>query len=398
MKTMKNLLWLSAFLLCLASCSKDMAEEIVEIPDGKVPVLTEITVDGVVADTRASSAAGYTTGDGLYDKGDKVIVSAVANDGYELLRFYEKTGLADYQGKSSYNFDAEIPLTFKAEFAKKYTITVSADPTSGGSVTGGGTYTGGTTCTLTATANPGYTFSGWYEGSTRVSSNASYSFTVSSDRTITGKFVQSIVYYFRSSDTSLGTVDKDYIMLEDYQDVEYGDEFRVQPTPRDNAQFVRWFYIRPDGYQDNVLSYNIGKDNLLFIENSQYLETYYPAGTEFVAVFKSNETSGGDKEKYTVTFNIAERINNNWVISQPLPYCLSWTPIVGSLNETTTLTKQFKKGETCTIYWAGAGGDYEAMAISDPNYNILKYVTGKDSYSFTVTQNVTYYVVMAEIR
>lgn len=192
MKTLKSLLWLSAFLLCIASCSKEeVTEKIVEVPEGKIPVLTEITVDGVVqTNTRASSEAGYTTGDGLYDSGDPVTVSAVANDGYELAAFYDKTDPSTNLG-ASFDFKAKEPRTFKAEFARKYTITVSASPTAGGTVAGGGKYRSGKTCTLTATANAGYVFDGWYEGSTKLSSNTSYSFTVSSNRTIIGKFTVS---------------------------------------------------------------------------------------------------------------------------------------------------------------------------------------------------------------
>ena len=190
MKTLKSLLWLSAFLLCIASCSKEeVTEKIMEVPEGKVPVFTEIIVDGVVqTNSRASNEAGYTTGDGLYDEGDPVNVTAVANDGYELVKFYDKSGDARYQDKSSYSFPAEVPQTFKAEFARKYTISVSASPTAGGSVSGGGVYRNGKSCTLAATANAGYVFDGWYEGSTKLSSNTSYSFTVSSNRTITGRF------------------------------------------------------------------------------------------------------------------------------------------------------------------------------------------------------------------
>ena len=152
-------------------------------------VETEIVVDGVIqSKTRASSEAGYTTGDGLYDKTDRVTVAAVANDGYELTSFYDKKDPSANLG-SSYTFDVLEPRTFKAEFARKYTITVSASPTAGGTVSGGGTYRSGKPCTLTATPNAGYTFDGWYEGSTKLSSNTSYSFTVSSNRTITGKFV-----------------------------------------------------------------------------------------------------------------------------------------------------------------------------------------------------------------
>ena len=187
---LKNLLWLLAAVICFASCSKeDIIEKVAEIPEGKIPVGTEIVIDGVVqSDTRAVSEAGYTTGDGLYDEDDVVTVAAVANDGYELVSFYDKQEPTTNLG-SSHTFPAKVPQTFKAEFARKYTITVSANPAAGGTVAGGGTYRGGKTCTLTATANVGYVFDGWYEGSTKLSSNTSYSFTVSSNRTITGKFI-----------------------------------------------------------------------------------------------------------------------------------------------------------------------------------------------------------------
>ena len=189
MKTLKKLLWLAAVLLCIVSCSKEeVTEKVIEVPEGKVLVETEIVVDGVIqSKSRASSNAGYTTGDGLYDSGDKVIVAAVANEGYELAAFYDKKYPSTNLG-TSYEFPAAEPRTFKAEFARKYTITVSASPTAGGTVSGGGTYRSGKPCTLTATPNAGYTFDGWYEGSTKLSSNTSYSFTVSSNRTITGKF------------------------------------------------------------------------------------------------------------------------------------------------------------------------------------------------------------------
>jgi hypothetical protein len=58
-------------------------------------------------------------------------------------------------------------------------ITVSANPTNGGTVSGAGTYDPGTTATLTATANEGYTFSNWTRNGVVMSTNATYSFTVS---------------------------------------------------------------------------------------------------------------------------------------------------------------------------------------------------------------------------
>lgn len=112
-------------------------------------------------------------------------------------------------------------------------------------------------------------------------------------------------------------------------------------------------------------------------------------------MFEDSGGSGDDTQYYTVTFKIAEWRNGSWSNSQPLPYCLSWTQTWNTTGPT-TLTKSFKKGETCTIYWAASG--YEARAITDSNHNIIQSVLGKSSYSFKVTQNITHYVDMVELQ
>lgn len=69
-----------------------------------------------------------------------------------------------------------------------YTISAAADPADGGAVAGGGEYDAGETVTLTATANTGYRFIGWYEGITMVSSEENYTFEVEADRELTAVF------------------------------------------------------------------------------------------------------------------------------------------------------------------------------------------------------------------
>lgn len=70
----------------------------------------------------------------------------------------------------------------------EYTINVSANPITGGSVSGGGSYKQGHNCTLTATANSHYTFTNWTENGNVVSTNANYSFPVNGSRTIMANF------------------------------------------------------------------------------------------------------------------------------------------------------------------------------------------------------------------
>ena len=69
-----------------------------------------------------------------------------------------------------------------------YTIAVTVNPSEGGSVTGDGEYIEDETCTLTATANEGYTFVGWLERASVVSTEATYSFQVTRNRSLEALF------------------------------------------------------------------------------------------------------------------------------------------------------------------------------------------------------------------
>ena len=70
-----------------------------------------------------------------------------------------------------------------------YFINVSACPTSGGLITGFGMYQQGQSCTVSATANPTYTFTNWTENGIVVSTEANYTFTVLGNRTLMANFV-----------------------------------------------------------------------------------------------------------------------------------------------------------------------------------------------------------------
>jgi Zn-dependent metalloprotease/uncharacterized protein (DUF486 family) len=69
-----------------------------------------------------------------------------------------------------------------------YTISVSASPAGAGTVTGNGSFAAGSSRTVTATAAGGYTFVNWKENGSIVSSSASYTFTLNSNRTLVANF------------------------------------------------------------------------------------------------------------------------------------------------------------------------------------------------------------------
>ena len=87
--------------------------------------------------------------------------------------------------------------TLTVQAKPTYTVTVNASPTEGGSVKVNGsgtsaTVTANSDVTLTATANEGYRFTGWMENDQRVSTDATYTFKATGDRTLTAKFEKKV--------------------------------------------------------------------------------------------------------------------------------------------------------------------------------------------------------------
>ena len=132
---------------------------------------------------------GTVTGGGNYQIGQSCTVTATANSGYTFTNWSENGTIVSTQ--PSYTFVVNGNRTLVANFQalpQNYTISVSANPTNGGTVTGGGTYQQGQQCTVHATANTGYTFTNWTENGNVVSTQANYTFTVNSNRTLVANF------------------------------------------------------------------------------------------------------------------------------------------------------------------------------------------------------------------
>ena len=78
-----------------------------------------------------------------------------------------------------YVFDFTCPL---------HTITCTPNAAVAGTVSGGGSFFYGKPCAVSATANPGFLFSGWAENGAMVSSQANYSFNVTASRDLVAVF------------------------------------------------------------------------------------------------------------------------------------------------------------------------------------------------------------------
>ena len=156
-----------------------------------------VTMDGAKAITATFALNQYelnvaTVGNGtaapnsgMYDYGTVITLTATADLG------------STFTGWSGDVLTTTNPITITMDSAKaitatfalnQYTITLSAEPTAGGTVAGGGLVSHGQMVTATATAETGYTFLHWAEGEDVVSTTANYSFTATADRALVAHF------------------------------------------------------------------------------------------------------------------------------------------------------------------------------------------------------------------
>lgn len=136
----------------------------------------------------ANLTMGTVSGGETVPAGSSVTARATANAHYVFKNWTEGGNVVSTDAAYTFTLNANRTLVANFEAAPTVTIAVSANPVAGGTVSGGGSVEAGTSATVNAVANAGYTFSGWYENNTLVSSSASYTFTAESNRTLEARF------------------------------------------------------------------------------------------------------------------------------------------------------------------------------------------------------------------
>lgn len=140
-----------------------------------------------ISASASPSNGGTVSGGGTYNHGQNCTLTASPATGYTFVK-WTKNG-TQVSTNASYTFTVTGSASYVAHFqANSYTISVSANPSNGGTVSGGGTYTYGQSCTVHASANSGYTFQKWTVNGSQVSTNANYTFTVTSNRSLVAHF------------------------------------------------------------------------------------------------------------------------------------------------------------------------------------------------------------------
>ncbi|MBO5921828.1 MAG: InlB B-repeat-containing protein [Bacteroidaceae bacterium] len=127
--------------------------------------------------------------------GATVTVSATANEGYEFIGWFVGNSGMAVSADAEYTFTVSENIALFAKFREvvaSYTVSVSSDENGVVSIDGeniqSAAIANGATVTVSATANEGYIFNGWFKGDIKISSELTYSFIVNDDIALIAKF------------------------------------------------------------------------------------------------------------------------------------------------------------------------------------------------------------------
>ena len=358
-----------------------------------------------VGDCSIGSSATGGVKEGTYYRDTQVKLTAkAAPTGYDFVGWYEGSNLVSTSLSFAVTLTANRTLVAKYKI-KSYTVNATSEDTNKGTVSPAGqTVERGANATVVATPKAAYNFAGWYNGTTKVSSNASYTFAVTANISLTAKFtIKTFTTTTANSTGGTASVNK--------SSVEYGGSAIWTATPSTGYNFSKW----SDGSTANPLTVSNITANThitpIFVLKS-YTVTWNPNGGSVspTSITKTHGSTLGElptptraaDAQYTYTFKGwftaatgGTQISASTTVTGNVTYYAQWTATLRSYTATfngngggtpspSTITKTYDS-ELGTL-----------PTCSRTGYTFLGWYTAssggtKISSTTKITSTVTYY-------
>lgn len=316
---------------------------------------------------------------GSYEKGSQVTVEAIPNTHW---KFFEWSGDAGQSVDNPLSFTISADMSITANFKKvNYDLTVSTNPSSGGSVDPfSGSYEAETQVTVEATPNDGYIFAGW-SGDTTSSENP-LTLTMIEDTELTANFEQDQAKKYQLSTNATpaegGSIDPSEGTFEE------GSEVTVEAISNEHWKFKNW--SGDLGHStENPLSFTINSDTKL-AANFTKLEYDFSVSTD-PGVGGTVEPSGGSYEAET-SVTVEAVANDGWNFT-------GWTgdttssdnPLTFSITDDTELTANFeektiKYSLSATAKPSEAGSIEPSSGTFEQGEKVTVEATANDGWKF----------------
>lgn len=136
-------------------------------------------------------------------------------------------------GDCGYQYTSVATLTVQLP-PNHYQVSLTADPEEGGTMEGAGAYMENTSCTVTAVPAMGYDFVNWTENGTEISTDAAYTFIVTTNRNLVAHFtLQEISINVSANPIGGGTINGGGTYL-------YGEHVLLTAIPITGSVFDNW--------------------------------------------------------------------------------------------------------------------------------------------------------------
>ena len=287
---------------------------------------------------------------------------------------------------------------------QEYTVSVSANPTNGGTVTGGGSYDQGQSCTVTATPNIGFSFVNWTEDGRVVSTNTSYTFVVNDRRNLVANFnrvPQNFLVNVSANPAEGGQVQGGGF----YQ---LGQSCTVSATSNANYSFTSWTENDTVVSTDSTYTFTVNESHTLVANFTYIPQTFtikvsanpanggtvsgngsYQEGQSCTVIatpnlrysfinWTENDTVVSTDSRYTFTVTDNRNLVANFQIQS---YVITATPYPSNTG-TTTGSGTYSYDQSCSV-----------NAIANEGYDFLYWTENDEvvstdaTYTFTVTDN-----------
>jgi uncharacterized repeat protein (TIGR02543 family) len=287
-------------------------------------------------------AGGTTGGAGSYTAGSTVNVIAYPNPLYSFVNWTE--GATIVSTSSNYQFvlnaNRALVANYKLIPVGQFAVILSSNPIAGGTTNGSGSFNTGTSVTVTAAPNVGYDFVNWTDGATVASTSASYTFPLSTNRTLVANFAVST--YTLTVTSVNGTV----LSIPTQTTYNYGTQVTLTPTANTGYTFTSWTGDATGNTNPLVITMNANK----------------------------NITANFTINTYTLTVNAV----NGTVLKVPTQTTYNYGTLV-------TLTPTASTGYTFTSWTGDATGNTNPLIVT---MNANKIITANFTIN-TYTVNVT---------
>ena len=352
---------------------------------------------------------GTVSGGGTVNEGANVTVVATAKTNYRFVNWTE--GGNPVSTNATYTFSATKNRTLVANFEvippTQYTINVSSNNNNWGSVSGGGTVNEGANVTVVATAKTNYRFVNWTESGNPVSTDASYTFSATKNRTLVANFevIPPTQYTINVSpnNTNWGSVSGGGTVNE-------GANVTVVATAKTNYRFVNWTEGGNPVSTDASYTFSATKNRTLVANFEVIAPTTYalsvssgtgsgnyeagevvniaanapPTGQQFKNWTSSNGGTFGNANASSTTFTMPSNTVTITANYEDIPVTIytivSSAGSGGTISPSGTVT--VTQGESETFTWTPADG-YEVEAV-EVNGSIIS--TTENSYTFSNVQ------------